>query len=254
MDPLIADLGLAGRIALVTGAASGIGKAAAEVLAAAGAEVVACDRDVPGVEATVAGLTGTGHCVEVVDIGDLAAVDELVARVLRRKDRLDVLLNVAAVLRRMHYESVDEAEWRRLMNINLRSQYFLCRAAGEAMKRHRWGRIVNVSSGAGLVAQDPGATAYAITKAGVLTLTRCFARVLGPYGICVNSLVPGATETPMLMAGWTEADLAAGRARAPLGRIGLPIELARAAVFLASDWASYVTGHALVVSGGALMR
>ena len=165
-----------------------------------------------------------------------------------------MLLNVAAVLRRMHYESVDEAEWRRLMHINLRSQYFLCRTAGEAMKSRRWGRIVNVSSGAGLVAQDPGATAYAITKAGVLTLTRSFAREFGPYGICVNTLVPGATETPMLTAGWTEADLATARARAPLGRIGLPIELARAAVFLASDWASYITGHALVVSGGALMR
>ncbi len=254
MDPLIADLGLAGRVALVTGAASGIGKSAAEVLAAAGAEVVACDRDGTGVEATVAGLAGDGHSAEVVDVGYLSAVDELVARVLRRKDRLDVLLNVAAVLRRMHYESVDDAEWRRLMHINLRSQYFLCRAAGEAMKRRRWGRIVNVSSGAGLVAQDPGATAYAITKAGVLTLTRSFAREFGPYGICVNTLVPGATETPMLTAGWTEADLATARARAPLGRIGLPIELARAAVFLASDWASYVTGHALVVSGGALMR
>lgn len=254
MDPLIADLGLTGRVALVTGAASGIGKSAAEILAAAGADVVACDRDGPGVEATVAGLAGPRHLAEVVDIGDLAAVDDLVARTLRRKDRLDVLLNVAAVLRRMNYESVDDAEWRRLMNINLRSQYFLCRAAGAAMKRRRWGRIVNVSSGAALIAQDPGATAYAITKSGVLTLTRSFARDLGPYGICVNTLVPGATETPMLMTGWTEADLAVARSRAPLGRIGLPIELARAAVFLASDWASYITGHALVVSGGALMR
>lgn len=88
----------------------------------------------------------------------------------------------------------------------------------------------------------------------MLTLTKSFARDLGPFGICVNTLVPGATETPMLTAGWSEDDLAAARTRAPLGRLGLPVEVARAAVFLASDLASYVTGHALIASGGALMR
>ncbi len=253
-DPSLAWLGLAGRVALVTGAASGIGKYAAEILAEAGVQVVACDRDEPGVEATVGALSGSGHAVEAADVADLVAIEALVRRIAQRYGRLDVLMNFAAVLKRMPYEAIDEAEWRRLMNINLRSQYWLCRAAGEVMKPRRWGRIVNVSSGAGLVAQDIGATAYAITKAGVLTLTKSFARELGPFGICVNSLVPGATETPMLTAGWSEADLAAARARAPLGRLGHPIEVARAGVFLASDMASYITGHALIASGGALMR
>lgn len=239
---------------MVTGAASGIGRSTADILAAAGATVVACDRDGPGVDATTGALPGGEHRAEMVDVADLSAIEHVVARTAERYGRLDILMNVAAVLKRMPYEAVDETEWRRLMNVNLRSQYWLCRAAGEVMKRQRWGRIVNVSSGAGLVAQDTGATAYAITKAGVLTLTRSFARDLGPFGICVNSLVPGATETPMLTADWSESDLAAARARAPLGRLGHPIEVARAGVFLASDFASYISGHALVASGGALMR
>jgi len=253
-DATLAWLGLSGRVALVTGAASGIGRSVAEILATAGATVVACDRDRPGVEAAVRALSGERHVAESVDVADLSAIEELIARTARRFGRLDILMNVAAVLKRMPYEAVDEIEWRRLMSINLRSQYWLCRAAGEHMKPRGWGRIVNVSSGAGFVAQDTGATAYAITKAGVLTLTKSFARALGPFGICVNTLVPGATETPMLTAGWSESDLAAARARAPLGRLGHPMEIARAGVFLASELSSYISGHALVASGGALMR
>ncbi|MBM3523214.1 MAG: SDR family oxidoreductase, partial [Alphaproteobacteria bacterium] len=217
-DPSLARLGLTGRVAIVTGAASGIGRAAAGILAAAGARVVACDVDAAGLAAAGAALRGAGHTTEVVDIGDLDACDALVARCLAREGRLDILLNVAAVLRRLELDQIDDAEWQRLMNVNLRSQYFLCRTAGEAMKKRRWGRIVNFSSGAGLVGGFVGATAYSITKAGTITLTKSFAKELGPHGITVNTLSPGSIDTPMQRGGMTPEGLAAARARIPLGR------------------------------------
>ncbi len=254
MSPELSILGLEGRVAIVTGAASGIGKSAAEILAASGARVTACDVNADGVKATVKGFAGTGHTAEVIDLADLAACDALVKRTAKREGRLDILLNVAAVLRRIDVEQVDEAEWDRLMNVNLRSQYFLCRAAGEAMKPRKWGRIVNVSSGAGLVGGFVGATAYAITKAGIMTMTKSFAKDLGPHGITVNTLSPGAIDTPMQRTGMTKETLESARSRIPLGRMGLPAECARGAVFLASDLASYVTGHILAVDGGFLMR
>ncbi len=254
MSPDLALLGLEGRVAIVTGAASGIGKAAAEIMAAAGARVTAVDINADGVKATAAGMKGSGHVAEVVDLADIAACDALIARTAKREGRLDCLLNIAATLRRIDIEQVDEAEWDKLMNVNLRSQFFLCRAAGEAMKPRKWGRIVNCSSGAGLVGGFFGATAYAITKAGIMTMTRSFAKELGPHGITVNTLSPGAIDTPMQRTGVPREALEANRARVPLGRMGLPAECARGAVFLASDLASYVNGHILAVDGGFLMR
>ena len=254
MSADLALLGLVGRVAIVTGAASGIGKAAAEIMAAAGARVTAVDINADGVKATVAGMRGSGHVAEVVDLADIAACDALIARTAKREGRLDCLLNIAATLRRIDIEQVDEAEWDKLMNVNLRSQFFLCRAAGEVMKPRKWGRIVNCSSGAGLVGGFFGATAYAITKAGIMTMTRSFAKDLGPHGITVNTLSPGAIDTPMQRTGVPREALEANRARVPLGRMGLAAECARGAVFLTSDLASYVNGHILAVDGGFLMR
>ena len=254
MTPDLDFLGLKGRVAIVTGAASGIGKAAAEIMAAGGARVTAVDVNADGVKTTVAGMNGAGHTAEVVDLADIAACDALVARTAKREGRLDCLLNIAATLRRIDMEQVDEAEWDRLMNVNLRSQFFLCRAAGEAMKPRRWGRIVNCSSGAGLVGGFVGATAYAITKAGIMTMTKSFAKDLGPHGITVNTLSPGAIDTPMQRTGMTKETLENARSRIPLGRMGLAAECARGAVFLSSDLASYVNGHILAVDGGFLMR
>ena len=254
MSPELELLGLQGRVAIVTGAASGIGQAAAQIMAAAGAKVTAVDVNADGVKTTVAAMAGSGHTAEIVDLADIAACDALIQRTAKREGRLDCLLNIAATLRRIDMEQVDEAEWDKLMNVNLRSQFFLCRAAGEVMKPRKWGRIVNCSSGAGLVGGFVGATAYAITKAGIMTMTKSFAKDLGPHGITVNTLSPGAIDTPMQRTGMTKETLENARSRIPLGRMGLAAECARGAVFLASDLASYVNGHILAVDGGFLMR
>ena len=254
MSPELELLGLQGRVAIVTGAASGIGQAAAQIMAAAGAKVTAVDVNADGVKTTVAAMAGSGHTAEIVDLADIAACDALIQRTAKREGRLDCLLNIAATLRRIDMEQVDEAEWDKLMNVNLRSQFFLCRAAGEVMKPRKWGRIVNCSSGAGLVGGFVGATAYAITKAGIMTMTKSFAKDLGPHGITVNTLSPGAIDTPMQRTGMTKETLENARSRIPLGRMGLASECARGAVFLASDLASYVNGHILAVDGGFLMR
>ncbi len=254
MSPELELLGLQDRVAIVTGAASGIGQAAAQIMAAAGAKVTAVDVNADGVKATVAAMAGSGHTAEIVDLADIAACDALIQRTAKREGRLDCLLNIAATLRRIDMEQVDEAEWDKLMNVNLRSQFFLCRAAGEVMKPRKWGRIVNCSSGAGLVGGFVGATAYAITKAGIMTMTKSFAKDLGPHGITVNTLSPGAIDTPMQRTGMTKETLENARSRIPLGRMGLAAECARGAVFLASDLASYVNGHILAVDGGFLMR
>ncbi|MBI1777965.1 MAG: SDR family oxidoreductase [Proteobacteria bacterium] len=255
IDQELADFGLVGRVALVTGAASGIGRATAELLAACGAMVVAVDIDAAGLGA-IAGKAGASPRIagRACDISSAAACADLIAETAARYGRLDVLANVAAVIRRLGIEDVDEAEWRRLMNTNLKSQFFLGRAAGEIMRRSGWGRIINVSSGAGLVGGFVGATVYAATKSGIITVTRSLARELAPHGICVNTISPGAIDTPMQRTGMTEENLAKARASIPLARMGEPIEVARAIAFLASDLASYITGHILAVDGGFLMR
>ena len=246
-----AGFGLDGKIAIVTGAASGIGRATAELLAKSGCLVTAVDVNHKGLATLDLGDDGA---TDVADLSVPAACEQVVAGVLSHRKRLDILVNAAAILRRVPIAEADAALWEKMMDTNLLSQFFLCRAAGEAMKPRKWGRIVNCSSGAGLVGGFFGATAYAITKAGIMTMTRSFAKDLGPHGITVNTLSPGAIDTPMQRTGVPREALEANRARVPLGRMGLPAECARGAVFLASDLASYVNGHILAVDGGFLMR
>lgn len=254
MDKSLTSLGLASRVVLVTGSASGIGLAIAQLFARAGARVVACDRDELGLAATVALLPGEGHWAERVDLGQTLEVETMVARILTIAGRLDVLINAEVQSDASMAVLSDEAAWSTLIDTHLKSRYFICRVAGEAMKRHHWGRIVNLADISGRRGSLAGDATHAVAQAGVMTMTRAFARELGPHGICVNTLSPGVMAMTMPCPDMHEDSFVAASVRIPLGRAGLPIEVARAAVFLGSDWASYITGHLMAVDGGVLMH
>lgn len=244
-------LGLAGRAAIVTGAASGIGRATALLLAEAGALVVAVDVEARG----LAALSGEAPCATIAaDLSDAPACARVVGEAGALHGRIDVLVNAAAILRRVAIADMDDALWHRLMDVNLRSQFALCRAAATAMRPHG-GRIVNTSSTAAFNGGAKNSSAYAITKGGSVALTRVLARELGPRGIAVNGVCPGGIDTPMGRQGLPEPEWSRHyETNVPLRRAGQPEEVARAILFLASDWAAGISGHVLDVEGGLMLR
>jgi len=254
---------LDGRVAIVAGAAHGIGRAICVELARAGAAIWACDvRAEPlaaahaAVEATRTGAARTA----VVDVRDPAAVDAFVARVEREAGRVDVLVNTAGGVAGQTMRPVDEvpdADWREIFAINLDGAFHFTRAVAPAMKRAGRGAIVNISSGAGRSYSLTGIQAYAAAKAGLIGFSRQTARELGRHGIRVNSVAPGFLRSnPASEAQW-EAMGAVGQARLldsiALGRLGTPEEIARAVLFFVSDDAAYVTGQTISVDGGHWM-
>lgn len=242
-------------MAVVTGAAGGIGQAAAEALAGFGVSVLACDINREGLSAAVAVLPGPGrHRAAVRDISQVAQCEELVDEALQEYGRLDILVNVAAILRRIDLEAVDEEYWNRIMDVNLKSQFFLARAAARPMKAARWGRIINFSSQGAYSGGYFGSTVYAVSKGGVHTLTKSLARQFASHNITVNAIAPGSVDTPMLRGGMSDEDLVSLAAKIPVGRMATPAELAWGVVYLASEWAGYVTGHSLDIDGGLAMR
>jgi NAD(P)-dependent dehydrogenase (short-subunit alcohol dehydrogenase family) len=249
------DLGLPGRVAVVTGAARGLGRATAEAFARFGACVVGCDIDGGALEAAMAGLPNAErHMALARDLSDAAACDSVLDDTLARHDRLDILVNAAGIIERLDIDGVDEAAWARMMDANLKSQFFLCRAAARPMKAARWGRIVNFTSQAAHTGGFYGATVYAVTKGGVVTLTKGLARQLGPHNITVNAVAPALADTRMIRDGMSEDDIAAVTGAMPMGRMAEPEEIAMGVLFLASAYAGSITGHTLDINGGLLMR
>lgn len=243
--------GLAGRIAIVTGAASGIGRATALQLAEAGAVVIAVDVNESGLAALSLGEGWTRK----VDVSKPPECEALVDAVLARHGRLDILVNAAAILRRVPIAEVDEALWDEVMDINLYSQFAMCRAGGRPMRRQKAGRIVNLTSTAAFNGGANSSSVYAISKGGILALTKSLARQFAADGVCVNAICPGGIDTPMGRQGFPEPAWSQHYAtNVPLRRPGQPEEVARAIVFLASDWSSYITGHTLDVEGGLMLR
>ena len=246
--------GLEGRGVIVTGAASGIGRAVTISMAAAGARVAAIDRDEPGLRSTLSELPGDGHLPVVFDLSDTSAIPQLVASVVEQLGDLWALANVAAVLRRRSLDEVDDEDWDLQMDVNVKASFLMSREAGNAMvAAGGGGRIINFASMAWLTGPFLGSDAYVIGKAGIVTLTRGLARSFGPHGILVNTISPGQIDTPMQhldnppeMSGRTAA-------QCPLGRMGRPEEVAAVAVFLASRHASFVNGATINVSGGLVM-
>jgi NAD(P)-dependent dehydrogenase (short-subunit alcohol dehydrogenase family) len=243
------------RIALVTGAASGIGLATARGFRAGGAHVIALDIDEPGLsrlDGELGGIAGAGGFSTVaVDLADRRSVRREIDAVIAAHGRIDLCVNhAAAVANWGEPTAVDDDTWTRSLDVNLRGLVTVCQAAIPAMPAGS--AIVNTSSIAGGLKPSPSRTPYTAAKAAVVAFTRDLAVAYGPRGIRVNSIVPGFIDTPMahrLMAGH-EAVAEAEKGRIPLRRLGEASEVADAALFLASDRASYVNGAVLVVDGG----
>ena len=243
-----------GQVALVTGSAHGIGEAIVRRFAAEGASVVVADLDGDGAVKTAAEIEADGGTAlaVTVDVGSAAAVTEMVDATIQAYGKIDILVNNAGdVTISRHFLTADEAWWDHFMNTNLKSQFLACRAVAPLMAKAGGGCIINMSSG-GATRSHRGMVAYDASKGGVEALTRALALELAPYGIRVNSLVPGLIVTRPEHAE-PVADERRNRT-VPIGRGGTPADLAGPAAFLASADAAYMTGSTLVVDGGVLVQ
>jgi NAD(P)-dependent dehydrogenase (short-subunit alcohol dehydrogenase family) len=238
---------LSGKKALVTGASRGIGKAIAVKYAGEGADVAITGRSYEALEPVLADMKPTDGKVLGFewDVSHVSEVDEQIARIAQELGGLDIVVNNAGVISRERFLQVTEEGWDMVMDINLKGLYFVSQAAANYMiKENISGRIVNIASDAGL---RPAPVPYGISKWGVIGLTRGYAKMLTKHGILVNAIAPGPVATGMM--GWKPGD-PLEKENYPLGRLARPEEIADAAVFLASDEASRITGAVLTVSGG----
>ncbi|HEY2792774.1 MAG TPA: SDR family NAD(P)-dependent oxidoreductase [Micromonosporaceae bacterium] len=244
-----------GKVAIVTGGASGIGRATALELAVLGARVLVVDIDPAAAETArdivAAGGTSSAFRADMLDSADTSA---MAAACLDQYGRIDVLVNsVGGLSRRFSILDLPESEWDRVVDLNLKTVFLACRAVLPTMIDRRYGRIVNIGSGSGRIGLWPTSPHYAAANAGVLGLTRHIAREVAEHGITVNVVVPGATLTPNIQQLYTDERRAEIAADVPLGRISTPEDQARAIAFLASDAAEFITGATLDVNGGRFM-
>jgi NAD(P)-dependent dehydrogenase (short-subunit alcohol dehydrogenase family) len=249
---------LTSKVALITGAASGIGCATAELFAREGAAVVIADvNEYAGQAAADKIASGGGKAVfQSADVTRDADCLRIVERAIREFGKIDILFNNAGIMRRATVLDLKEEDWDRVMAVNVKSIYLLSREVIPYMQKVGGGSIINTASGWGL-SGGPKAAVYCASKGAVVLLTKAMAVDHGPANIRVNCICPGDTDTAMLrgeakQVGADEANFMADAAKRPLGRVGLPEEVARAALYLASDASSFVTGTALVVDGGGL--
>lgn len=247
---------LTDRIALVTGGSRGIGEAIVRRFSAAGATVVLCSRSPADGLALAEELTGLGRTVvfAVCDVANETEVKALIAMILERFGRLDVLVNNAGITLSGSLEETTLDSWRAILEANITTMFLMTKHAIPALRRSKAGSIINLGSTYGVVGAA-GSAAYSVTKSAAISLSKTLALELAVDGIRVNALCPGATATPMNLE-WLAAQPDPERAlrdlvaKHPIGRMSSPDEQAGAALFLASDDSSFVTGHALMADGG----
>jgi 3-oxoacyl-[acyl-carrier protein] reductase len=242
----------AGRVAIITGAARGLGHAAAARLYARGANVGINVRDASRADVVARALGDRAFAVP----GDITAdgvADGIVAHTLDRFGRVDVLVNNAARAPSTRFSEIDITEWRATLETNLTAPFVLMRAVTDTMKAQRYGRIINVSSKAGRMVSTLAGAHYTASKAGLLGLTRAAAKELGPFGITVNAVCPGMIDTELSRANASADRLATLASSYPVPRLGTPEEVADLICFIASEVAGYITGASLDINGGDLM-
>lgn len=244
---------LENRVAIVTGAASGIGKASAQLFASEGARVLAVD--LPNKALAKAHEDHPAIVTFEKSVSDDDAAETIVQEAIAHFGQLDIVMNNAGIASNALAEEMKQSDWDRTISVNLTAQFRLCQKAIPHLRKSNAGRIINVAS---VMAEgtDYGLAAYCASKAGVAGLTRTLALELGKFGITANFLEPGAIKTGMTSGLWdARPDVAEIWAKkSALRRLGQPIDLARGALFLASDDGGFVTGHGLVVDGGLMLR
>jgi len=244
---------LEGQVAIVTGAARGIGRAIAEELASAGADLALCDLEADWLKDTAAAIEQAGRKAQclAVDVQDQEAVNGTVSAVTENFGKLDILVNNAGITKDGLLVRMSEADWDAVLSVNLKGTFLFTKAASRPMMKQKRGNIVNVASIIGLIG-NPAQCNYAASKAGVVALTKSVAKELAARNIRVNAVAPGMIETKM-------TEVLSGDVRdkymsmIPMRRFGTPVDVARAVLFLASEASSYMTGQVLTVSGGMVM-
>jgi NAD(P)-dependent dehydrogenase (short-subunit alcohol dehydrogenase family) len=245
-------LDLNGKSAIVTGSSSGIGRSIALYLAKAGANVTLAARRVERLEELAKEIEKMGQKVLPIqtDVTKKEDIQKMVAETVKKFGKVDILVNNAGILEYKNFLEIDDENWNKILDVNLRGYFWAAQEAAREMAKKKYGKIVNIASIAGFAA-FPQITVYNISKAAVIMLTKSMATELGSLGINVNAIAPGVIETEM-----TEGMLKDPKtvqsflAKIPLGKTGKPEDIAGAALFLASDLSSYMTGEVVVVDGG----
>ena len=243
------------KIVFISGASSGIGKACAEAFAKAGAHLILCARSTDKVKAVAEELQNK-YKIEILsfglDVQDKKLVNAAIDDLPEKWREIDILVNNAGILSKASIEELDEAEWDKVMNINVKSTMFASQQVLKHMISQGWGRIINISSLAGRMGGFSTGCAYSTSKAAILGMTMCIARKVAKNNITVNAIAPGTTESELLK-GFTPEELKKLEEAIPVGRLGKPENIAETVVFLASDAASFITGAVIDVNGGMFM-